>query len=70
MYLPTARWDKLPLSANSPTGLNLHNNELSDYDRLNRSSKQLVTTCHNEANTSGITKIASKKNLDSFGQIR
>ena len=29
-----------------------------------------MKTNHNEANTGGITKIASKKNLDSFGQIR
>ena len=37
---------------------------------ISSGQRNLMKTYHNEANTGGITKIASKKNLDSFGQIR
>ena len=37
---------------------------------ISSGQRNLMKTYHNEANTGGITKIALKKNLDSFGQIR
>ena len=37
---------------------------------ISSGQRNLMKTYHNEANTGGITKIASKKNLDSFRQMR